>query len=412
MKTARSERPSRRLVIVGAGIEQVRAYQLAREMGLEVVGTDRNPGAPAFAYADHAIVADTHDLEASVQAVTAFARERPVHGVMTVAHDVPLTVAAVAQALGLPHIPLESARVAEDKLAMKERFAADGVAVPLFRRVVSADDVRACAAEWGFPVVTKPVDSCGARGVMRITESVDVDEAFATSLTHSRQGTVIAEQYLEGLQLSTESMVVGGTCHTVAWAERNYDRIDELAPYVIEDGGALPAALSEDQVSAVCDLVARGASSLGIEDGPVKGDLVLAADGPVVIELAARLSGGYFCTDQIPWVHGVDLVRLTILTALGEPIDERELVQEHRGCLATRFFFPEPGVVEAIEGFEELGAEPWVLKRMLYVEPGDVVERQTCHPARVGFVIATADTLEEARARAVECTRRVRILTR
>jgi biotin carboxylase len=402
----------RRLLIIGAGIEQVRAYQLAREMGLEVAGTDRNPDAPAFAYADHRIVADTHDTRASVDAARRFAAARPLHGVMTIAHDVPVTVAAVAAALGLPHLPLESARLAEDKLAMKERFARDGVPVPAFRQVASADEVRACIAEWGLPVVTKPVDSCGARGVMRITAAIDPNAAFARSLACSRSGRVIAERFVPGLQLSTEGMVWRGECFTASWSERNYDRLDQLAPFVIEDGGVLPATLTDPEVRSVCEVMQRAAASLGITDGPVKGDLVLTPDGPVVIELAARLSGGYLCTDQIPWARGVDLVRQTIRVALGEELDPRELVPEHRGFIGVRFFFPEPGVVESVAGFEELGAEPWILKRTLYVEPGDTIEPTTAHPTRAGFVFTTGTTPEEAEARAVECVRRVAIRTR
>ena len=146
----------RRLVIIGGGVEQIRAYQLAREMGLEVVGTDRNPDAPALAYADHRLTIDTHDPEANVRELVAFAKTQPLHGVMTIAHDVPYTVAVAAEALGLPHIPVEAARLAQDKLAMKERFRERGVPVPAFRRVQSAEDVEACIAEWSYPVVTKP----------------------------------------------------------------------------------------------------------------------------------------------------------------------------------------------------------------------------------------------------------------
>lgn len=402
---------TKRLLIVGAGIEQVHAYRLARELGLTVVGSDRNPKAPALAYAHHALVADTHDAEASVRAALDFARRLPLHGVMTIAHDVPYTVARIADALGLPGLPLETARLAQDKLAMKERFARDGVAVPPFRAVASAADVRRCIADWGLPLVTKPVDNCGARGVIRIAEGVDPERAFATSRALSRSGTVIAERWIDGLQLSTESFVVEGRCHTVSWSERNYARLEELAPFVIEDGGLTPVPLPPAQAAAVDDLVARAAASLGVEHGPVKGDLVLGPDGPVVIELAARLSGGYLCTDQIPWARGVDLVRQTMRAALGEPVDEAELVPQDRGFVGIRFFFPAPGVVRSIEGFEELGTEPWVLKRVLYVAPGDEIGPATSHPARAGLVLTTGATPAEALARAAECVRRVRIAT-
>ena len=405
----------RRLLVIGAGVEQVRAYELAREMGLEVVGTDRNPDAPAFAHADHRIVADTHDIAGTVQAVKRFARRNPIHGVMTIAHDVPLCVATVAKGLGLPHLPIEAARLAQDKLAMKERFRRDGVAVPEFRRVESADEVRACLADWGGAVVIKPIDSCGARGVLRLTgettNGVSVDEAFATARGYSTRGVVIAESFVPGLQLSTESMVWGGECVTASWSERNYDRLEEFAPHVIEDGGVLPATLTDDEVAAVEDLVARAARSLGIDAGPVKGDLVMGPDGPVVIEIAARLSGGYLCTDQIPYARGVDLVRQTIRLALGEELDPAELVPEHRSYLGVRFFFPPPGTVTSVEGYDELTREPWVLKSALYVGPGDRIEPTTSHPTRAGFAFTTGATPDEAESRARAAAARVTIHT-
>ncbi|MFT5285250.1 MAG: biotin carboxylase [Planctomycetota bacterium] len=402
----------RRLLIIGAGIEQIYAYELAREMGLEVIGTDRNPDAPALAHADHVLIADTHDAEASSAVALAFHRERPIHGVMTIAHDVPYTVACVAQALGLPHIPIEAAALAIDKLAMKERFARDGVAIPRFREVKNSDELRQAIAEWGLPVVTKPVDSCGARGVMRVTSDIDPEEAFAVSLEHSKRGIVIVEEYVAGLQLSTEGLAWRGTTTTASWSVRNYERLEEFAPYMIEDGGVLPADLTPSEVQAVCELMDRAARSLGIDNGPVKGDLVMTADGPVVIELAARLSGGYLCTHQIPYARGVNLVRQTILVALGEDIDPADLVPEHRSYLGVRFFFPEPGIVESIEGFDELEDEPWIMKRVMYVAPGDQIDPTTSHPTRAGFVFTVGETAEQAEERARQCAQRVQIRTR
>ena len=220
----------RRLLIIGAGVEQVRAYELARELGLEVIGTDRNPAAPALRHADYQLIADTHDPDASVAAALAFHAERPIHGVMTIAHDVPLTVARVAQALGLPHIPIEAAELAIDKLAMKDRFARDGVAVPRYRKVASVAELRACAEEWDLPIVTKPIDSCGARGVIRITDADQLEAALEISLSHSKRGVVIAEEYLFGLQLSTEGMVWRGKTTTASWSPPSWAGTGSASP--------------------------------------------------------------------------------------------------------------------------------------------------------------------------------------
>ena len=127
------------LLIISAGIEAVPGIELAKSMGLQVVISDMNPNAPGFAVADDQLLASTYDVDATVAAARAYHKQvRPLDGVMCIASDVPLTVASVAAVLGLPGIPVESARLATDKLAMKEHFAADGVPIPWFSPVSAA----------------------------------------------------------------------------------------------------------------------------------------------------------------------------------------------------------------------------------------------------------------------------------
>ncbi len=397
------------LLIVGGGIEQVRAYELARELGLVVVGSDVDPSAPALRHAHHVLVASTRDAGATVAAARRFHKTvRRIDGVMTLANDVPLTVARVAAALGLPGNTVRTGEIASDKLLMKRVFEAAGVPVPPYRPVASPDEVREAIEAWGYPVVVKPVDGRGARGVLRLTPEVDVDWAFARAREISDRGEVLAEKFVPGLQLSTESMVYRGRCYTASWSERNYENLARFAPYIIEDGGVLPATLSPRMAAAVDDVVARAARAMGVTDGPVKGDIVLGPDGPVVIELAARLSGGYLCTDQIPLARGVDLVRQTIKVRLGEPLDPSDLAPEHRCYIGVRHFFPPPGRVTSVTGFEELLEEPWVVKAGLYTGPGDVVEPTSDHTKRAGFVFTRAETAAAAERLAVRAVERVR----
>ncbi|MFT5285914.1 MAG: hypothetical protein ACI8TQ_002082, partial [Planctomycetota bacterium] len=89
-----------------------------------------------------------------------------------------------------------------------------------------------------------------------------------------------------------------------------------------------------------------------------------------------------------------------------------DLVPEHRSYLGVRFFFPEPGIVESIEGFDELEDEPWIMKRVMYVAPGDQIDPTTSHPTRAGFVFTVGETAEQAEERARQCAQRVQIRTR
>ena len=385
------------LLIVSAGIEAIAGIELAESMGLHVVASDASLKAPGFALADDALVASTYDVEATVAAATRYHRQvRPIDGVMCIASDVPLTVASVAAALGLPGIPVESARLATDKLAMKQRFAADGVPIPWFSAVESADHLKALVAAEELPLVIKPVDSRGSRGVLRLLRGTDLAWAYATAKSHSPTSRVMLERFLPGPQVSTESLVIDGVAYTPGFADRNYEYLERFAPHIIENGGQLPSHLDEATQQAVRDLVQQAALSMGIRNGVVKGDIVVTDGKPYVIELAARLSGGYFCTHEIPLNTGVDLVGAAIRQALGEPVDPTDLQPKFNRPVAQRYFFPRPGVVTAVQGAETFTNHPDVAYLELRVKPGDRIGPVDSHPARAGVVITTGESLEAA----------------
>ena len=150
-------------------------------------------------------------------------------------------------------------------------------------------------------------------------------------------------------------------------------------------------------------------SSLGIENGTLKGDLVLHPErGLCIIEVAPRLSGGWFCTDQIPISTGVDLVQIAARIALGETIELDEVRPRAWNPVAVRYFFPPPGVLRAVEGFDDVAGLPWVHRAVLFAAPGDVLEPVTNHTRRAGLVITTGKTRDEAVRRAEEAVRSVR----
>jgi len=390
------------LLIIGAGIEQGRAYELGREMGFHVVGTDMNPEAPAFDIADDHILASTRDPEETLQAVIEFFRKNPDHtldGVITLANDVPVTVATVAEHFGLPTIGLEAARIAADKLLMKKVFTDHNVPTPEFRHVDSIDDILHAAKEWDWPLVLKPVDGRGARGVLLLDDQIDIHWAWQESMGFSTVGRLMVEKFITGQQISSESMMVDGKCYTAAYADRNYRRLEQFRPYIIEDGGTQPAKLTAFQRWAINDLVEKAALAMGITNGIAKGDIVMGPDGPCVIEIAARLSGGYFATDQIPMATGVDLVRLAIMLAVDLKVTPEMLKPTVDFGVAIRYFLPPEGIIKAIHGMEKLAEINGVRKSLMYRQVGDTQPTVKAHPDRAGFVITIGSGREEAQAR-------------
>jgi biotin carboxylase len=400
------------LLIVSAGVEAVTGINLAQSMGLHVVVSDMNPSAPGFTAADDHIIASTYDVEATVAAARNYHQQvRPIDGVICIASDVPLTVASVAADLGLPGITVTSAQLATDKLAMKQHFAADGVPIPWFSHVNSAEHLRDLVKDQGLPLVIKPVDSRGSRGVLRLSADVDLEWAYSVAQHHSPTDRVMVERFLSGPQVSTESLVVNGIAHTPGFADRNYELLERYAPHIIENGGQLPSHLPAATQQAVRQLVQQAATSLGIHNGVVKGDIVVWDGKPHVIELAARLSGGYFCTHEIPLSTGVDLVGAAIRQALGELIDPADLQPRFLRPVAQRYWFPQPGIVQRIEGAEQFSDHPSVPYLELRVQPGDHVGPIDSHPARAGVVITTGETGVAAVALAEEIVKTITITT-
>lgn len=400
------------ILFVGGGFETVPGLRRAAAMGLHVIVSDCDPDAPGFAEADDAVLASTYDVEGTVAAARRYHETvRRIDGVLCLAADVPLTVASVAEALGLPGIPVEAARLSMDKLAMKRRFAKDGVPIPWFSAVDSAAELAHVIALRGLPLVLKPVDSRGARGVLLLRGRFDVGAAFLESRRHSPTGRVMVEEFLAGPQLSTESVVIDGVAHTPGFSDRNYEHLERFAPHIVENGGELPTRLGSEIRREVGNLVGRAARSLGIRNGVAKGDIVVTDGRPFVIEIATRLSGGYFCTHEIPLSTGVDVVGAAIRMSLGERVDPRELEPRHERGVAQRWVFPAPGRVARILGVDAVRRRSDVALCETFVGEGDTVGPIDSHVARAAMVICCGESREDAAARAASAAEAITIET-
>lgn len=338
-------------------------------MGFRVVASDGNPAAPGFAVADRQIVADTYNPQETALLAEDFSDGPygPVDGVLALCADVPYTVAYVADTLGLPGLPLAVAHLGRNKLAMKRHLQASGVQTAKGAEVASLSQLRRLQAQLGGTVVVKPIDSRGARGVTILKPQGDAGFAWDAAMSSSPSQRVMIEEWLDGPQISIESICYGGTHFTMStpgFLDRNYSRLAEFAPFVIEDGADGPTRLDFVDRTRVELAFAKAAEAVvGKTPCTVKGDMVLTPDGPKIIELALRLSGGYMSTDLVPRSTGVDLVGAAIRLALGETLDPANYTKQFERGIAIRYNIP-------------MGAK--------------------CHPDRLGHVICESMTRDAA----------------
>jgi biotin carboxylase len=394
------------LLILGAGKEQVAAIAAAKAKGIRTVVLDMNPKAAGAGLADEFHAVSTRDREAVLKFLASYGRK--IDGVMTIASDIPHMVSAAAAAVGARHIPQDVAEICVHKLNMKEKLLTAGISVPAFARVTSLEDLEAFIAKTGFPVVIKPVDNSGARGVQRLTKGMDIAAAFDYARGFAYSGEVIAEKFICGLQISTEGLFHDGAFHCTGFADRNYTRLDDAVPYMVEDGGDIPTVLDDADKALVEAEFEKAARALGIDWGPAKGDMIFGDDGRAyVIEIAARLSGGNFCYDKVPWSTGVDIVDILVDMTVGNAVDAARFTPTRNLATSQRYFFPASGTIRQIEGLSTAKALPHIRKVDVWATPGEKVVAAENHPSRVGYVISCAPTRAEAVAAAEGAVARV-----
>lgn len=393
----------KKLVIIGAGAEQAYAYKLAHKYGYFVIATDANPKAPSVILADHFLLASTRDSNETLNAIISYCNHNgKIDGVMTIANDVPYTVACIADYFSLPGHSVNSAILASNKFLMKEVFKKNNVPCPDFWKVSSLAELKDLVSNENLVrFIIKPVDGCGARGVLLLKHSDDLKWAFDESLSWSGEKILIVERFISGMQISSESYLINGKAYTPALAERNYSRLEEFSPYIIEDGGTIPAPIDNNLVQKVNNIIERGAKSLGVAEGIVKGDIVIDDNGePQIIELALRLSGGWFASNQIIAATGVDLVSAVISQALDIKVTKESLTPKFSKSTSVRYWFPEPGKIKSIKGEDEIKSFIGMLKYGFFRKVGDHQSVVKTHPDRFGYVIVEGANRDESISRA------------
>jgi len=402
----------RTLLVLGGSSDQIFLMKTAQSMGLRVLTVDMNPKSKGFQLADDYAVISTRDVPALCEFLDDYRRQgHRIVGVTTMGSDIPDIVAILAQHMGTPRISLDPAHVATNKYEMKVRFCEKGIPIPSFQEIHSIADLKRAISEQGYPLVIKPIDRSGSRGVFRIDEGCNLEDLFTKSKAFSFSGRVLVEKFLPGLQISTETVMYRGQGVTPGFADRNYEFMGQFLPQIIENGAWMPSILSNAERKQVEDLVVRASLALGVTDGVTKGDVVMTEEGPKMIEMGARLSGGDFCESLVPLSIGVNYVKAAIKFAIGEEPNPEQLKPRFRQAVVNRYFFPEPGRLVRIEGVEDVLKQDWIKKLEFWYEVGDVVPLLLSHAHRFGVFVAVGRTREEVDERADWVYRNIKIIT-
>lgn len=391
------------IMILGASILQLPAIKKAKEMGLRVVAVDMNPEAAGFKE-DGIIkeVISTIDIPNVVKA----AKRHKVDGVMTLASDMPMrSVAAVAKEMGLVGISDDTAFKATNKAVMRQALYEHGVPVPRFYKVSNREEYEKATAEFHVPFIVKPADNSGSRGIFKISDLNDhqtIRDTYDYSRASSRSGDVVVEEYMEGPEVSVETLTIDGECHIIQIT----DKLTTGAPHFVEMGHSQPTQLDEVTAENIREVAKAANKAIGIENGPSHTEIIVTVEGPKIVELGARLGGDCITTHLVPLSTGVDMVECCIKIALGEKpdIDNRF----NKGS-AIRYFEQHAGVIKSINGLERAMRISGVKDIQIVHGVGDIVTEIENSSARMGFVIAQSECADLAISSCMEAISRITI---
>ena len=398
------------LLILSGGIEAIEGIKVAKKMGLQTIVCDGNKNAPGKSYADEFLIGNIYDPIEIKNVISKYRKKKSIDGVITIASDAVRSVSTVAKQLNLSGNSMKTSILSTDKLKMKKVFQKYSLPIPNFVGISSRNELHKQIKHFSDAVL-KPVDNRGSRGVIRINKNSDVDKAFDYSMNFSSSKKLILEKWLSGYQLSTESFVISGKTYLCGVADRNYSNLKNTFPYVIEDGGETPSRFYpkiKNELQKIMDVVAK---AFEIKNGVLKGDIVLKNNRLYIIEIATRLSGGFWSTMSIPLVYRINLIEKAILLALGLKTKPPPKQLRHYCYEVNRYIFPNPGIIKNITKPPREKIPKYVTYLEVNAKVGDRVYAITNHPMRKGRIQVIGKTRNQCIKRVKKIRNLIKIKT-
>ena len=310
--------------------------------------------------------------------------------------------ARIAEALSIPATPTEVVHRTRNKVEMRQFLQGKNFSPVVYSVVRQASDLVKFAEANGFPFIVKPIAGVSSRGVVLVAKPNDLD------LIEDLSGDCIAEEFLDGIQLSVEAFSFAGK-HVIFGINLESNIAEnELNPFV-EVSHQMPAPIDMDQAEQVRAFTRDFLDCIEIKDGPSHTELKLTSKGIRVLEAHNRL-GGDRLPDLVQLTTGFDLYELTVLWPLGM-IEAPDRDPSPACGASVKFFTPRPGVVDRVYGIESCRRNVGVHDIYLPLKPGDTVSPVAYTGDRSGYIICVGDTSDIARDRCSEYIRGITIET-
>lgn len=357
----------KKLLLLGGSNQQIVAIEKAKEMGLYTILCDYLSDNPGQYVADKFYLESTTDKDAILK----ISRDENIDGIIAYASDPAAPTAAyVAEKLSLPGNPYKSVDILCNKGKFREFLKSNDFNVPVSKSFNSEEEVFENINDFSFPIIVKPVDSSGSKGVTVLKSKKSLEAALKSAFSYSRSKKIIIEDFIDG-----KYSVIGGDIFIRngkinIWGLMSSQRdtnVNELVPV----GESFPLRLPDTILDEIKYTLNSLVNKLHIKNGPMNVELIVdKKDKVYLIDIGPR-SGGCMIPDLISDIFNVDIVKMSIEAAMGCKI-EYDIEKSDEFYAIYYLHSDKSGIYNAISFDNKL--EPFIYRKCLYKNKGDKVE--------------------------------------
>lgn len=376
--------------------------EAAKKIGVKVTVASQRKQALSSRIGDGALVVALDDPRKALAQVLEASKTTRFDAIVSV-DDLGLASAAlVASTLGLKHVSAASARLTQNKFAMRTSLTSSCLRQPQFMLYQDQSPDLDKLESVDFPLVVKPVGLAGSVGVVRVDRPSDLDSAIkltsAIQVNHGcdRDSPVLLEQYIDGAEYAVEGVVIDEVMHVMAIFSKPHPLV---GPYFGETIYVTPPGFDSQTRRNVIDTVETARVHLGIDTGPIHAEVRVTPEGDVyLIEIAARSIGG-MCSKAVPLAGDVTLEELILSEALGAKGVSTQLEKQASGV----YMMPvtNQGRICSIRGVASAKKIRWITNVEIIITLDSEVRPIPFESRYLGFIFAKAPSTNEV-VRALE----------
>ena len=398
----------KKLMLLGGLRYLLPVIEAAHRHGIHVITVDYLPDNIAHRYSDEYHNVSIIDKEA----VLALAQKLEIDGIMSFAVDPGVVAAAyTAEKMGLPfQCSYEAACILQDKSRFRKFLADNGFNVPNARGYSEGDDAIKDIDYFNWPVIVKPVDSAGSKGVTRVDDPADLPAAIAHALDCSPSRHFIIEDFLEkaGFSSDTDSFSVDGDLAFCTFNNQYFDEDaeNEYTPAAYSWPSSMPQWAQDELRSELQRLL----SLLKMKNGLYNIETRLCTNGKAYIMEVSPRAGGNRLAEMLKYVTGEDIIERATLAAIGEPFQpvSKGADQTKQQIVEIILHANQPGHFERLDIAPELRSI--VIEEDLWIKPGTQVETFTGANMAIGTLALKAISQEDVTRIVDQAKRHVKVI--